>query len=164
MTEQKVEQRSAMVCTYLDRVEALYRDVQQWCTTLGLIVTQGTVELNEEGLPRYDAPCLHIARDGAHIADLVPAGASVIGAQGRVDLVGRIARQALLFQIGKGPTISKRTVVDGKTTDGGPERPMIPGINGDGWYWLEPPARRAKHVDETLFGDLLRDVSDYDLR
>lgn len=164
MTEQIVKQPPGMISDYLERLTALYRDMRHWCSKLGLEVTDGTIELNEEGLPLYTAPSINITRDRAAVAEVVPVGAAIIGARGRVDLIGRMARHAFLFQVGKGPTITIQTVVEGKPNDNEPGRPIIPGIDGDGWYWVEASVRRAKRVDEALFVDLLTDVSDYDFQ
>ncbi|WP_321871712.1 hypothetical protein [Paraburkholderia tropica] len=164
MTDQKLEQLPEMASTYLEHLKSLYEDVREWCAKRGLQVVEGAVEMNEQGLPHYEAPKITITRDGAPVAELVPLGAAIIGARGRVDLKGRLSRHAFLFQVGRGPSITIRATHEGSTSHDGPARPMIQGIDGDGWYWLESHARRAKRVDEALFGDLLADVSDYDFQ
>jgi hypothetical protein len=142
-------------------VSAFLVRAREWCTEQDLTVLDDAVELNEQGMPKYPAPSLHISKHGVSLAKIVPLGAAIIGAQGRIDLIGHVARHAFPFHVGKGPGISIRATVDGKTTSEA-ARPMLSGIDGDDWYWIEAKIRRAKRVDESLFLDLLTDVSDYE--
>ena len=84
MTDQTVEQLPDLVRDYLERVNALYSEVRQWCSQRELEVSEGTIELNEEQTPLYAAPSLRITRGGARLAEVVPIGAAIIGAHGRV--------------------------------------------------------------------------------
>ncbi|PMS16893.1 hypothetical protein C0Z18_22405 [Trinickia dabaoshanensis] len=150
---------------YRDRVAAFMMQAHGWCTARGLVVEEVTTELLEEALPKYEANSLHILTpDRQPLAELLPTGSAIIGALGRIDLRGTLARHAFLFQTGKGPRVSlSDTSADGKTSSDTP-RPIISGIEGDGWYWYEAFIRRAKQVDENLFLDLLTDVSDYEFQ
>jgi len=150
---------------YQERVAAFMDHAQAWCTAHGLTVEKFPTELSEEALPKYQANSLRILRpNGQHLAELLPTGAAIIGALGRIDLQGAIARHAFLFQTGKGPTIGSHIVTsEGKTTHK-TTIPIVKGIDGDGWYWYEAFIRQAKRVDESLFLDLLTDVSDYEFQ
>ncbi|SOE94977.1 hypothetical protein SAMN05414139_07825 [Burkholderia sp. D7] len=162
MTEQKMELQAEQTKVYVERVSAFLAQARAWCTERDLNVSGDSVELNEEHLPKYLAPTLHVStKDGVTVARLVPRGSAIIGAHGRIDLIGHVTRHAFLFQIGKGPTISMKAIIHGKTTSES-SRPMLSGVDGDGWYWMETAIGRAKHVDESLFMDLLTDASDYD--
>ncbi|PPK42856.1 hypothetical protein B0G57_116107 [Trinickia symbiotica] len=146
---------------YLERVTAFLAEASGWCKKHGLSVETGVVTLREERMAEYEAPSLCIAKDGVSVAKIVPVGSKIIGARGRVDLIGRVARHAFLFHVGKGPGISTETV-SGRKSIGSSPTPMLAGVNGDGWYWIEATVRRPKRIDEGLFIDLLTDVSDYE--
>jgi hypothetical protein len=162
MTEKKMEQQSDQTRVYLERVSAFLAKARGWCTERDLDVSADSVELNEEHLAKYHAPALHVStKDGVSVARLTPRGSAIIGGYGRIDLIGHVTRHAFLFQVGNGPTISMKTIVHGKTASES-SRPMLSGVDGDGWYWMEASIGRAKRVDESLFMDLLTDVSDYD--
>ena len=156
--EQKVRQ-------YQECVTAFMAEAQAWCDTHGLVTDEITVELLEEGLPKYSATGLHIlTAERKRLAELLPTGSAIIGALGRIDLRGALARHPFLLQTGTGPSISiSSTTPDGKTTSDTP-LPLISGIRDDGWYWYEAFVRRPKRVDESLFLDLLTDVSDYEFQ
>ena len=100
----------------MERVRAFLVRAREWCTERDLTVQDDVVELNEQGMPKYDAPSLHISKDGVSLAKIVPLGAAIIGAQGRIDLIGPVARHSFLFHVGKGQGISIRASVNGKTT------------------------------------------------
>lgn len=161
MTEPKQESALFSAEEYVQRVETFLIEARRWCESHGLAVERGVVTLREERMAQYDAPSLAISKGGMPVAKILPVGSKIIGAQGRIDLVGRVTRHAFLFHVGKGPTISTQTVIAGKTTNSS-SMPMLSGVDGDGWYWIEATVRRAKRVEESLFLDLLTDVSDYE--
>ena len=161
MAEPKTEDAGFSSVEYVQRVATFLREVSVWCRERGLTVERNAVTLREELMAQYDAPSLYIAKDGVSVAKILPVGSKIIGAQGRVDLIGRVTRHALLFYVGKGPAFSTQTVVGGRTTTSS-STPMLSEVDGDGWYWIEARVRRAKRVDESLFLDLLTDVSDHE--
>lgn len=161
MTEPNQESIFFSAEEYVRRVETFLIEASGWCERHGLAVERGVVTLREERMAEYDAPSLAISKDGMSVAKILPVGSKIIGAHGRVDLVGRVTKHAFLFYVGKGPAISTQTVVAGKAARSSP-MPMLSGVDGDGWYWIEATVRRAKRVEESLFLDLLTDVSDYE--
>ena len=161
MADPKTEDAGSSSVEYVQRVTTFLGRVSAWCREHGLTVERDAVTLNEELMAQYDAPSLYIANDGVPVAKILPVGSKIIGAHGRVDLIGRVTRHALLFYVGKGPAFSTQTIAGGKTTISS-STPMRSGVDEDGWYWIEARVRRAKRVDESLFLDLLTDVSDYE--
>ncbi|MGX7001529.1 hypothetical protein [Caballeronia sp. KNU42] len=161
MAEPKTEDAGFSSVEYVERVTSFLGAVSGWCREHGLTVERDTITLNEELMAQYDAPSLYITKDGVSLAKILPVGSKIIGAHGRVDLIGRVTRHAFLFYVGNGPAFSTRTIAGGKTTASS-STPMLSGVDGDGWYWIEARVRRPKRVDESLFLDLLTDVSDYE--
>ncbi|MFM0739886.1 hypothetical protein PQQ51_21815 [Paraburkholderia xenovorans] len=161
MVEQKTEDAGFSSIEYVQRVTTFLEEVSGWCIEHGLTVDRDAVKLNEERMAQYDAPSLYISKDGVSVARILPVGSKIIGARGRVDLIGRVTRHAFLFYVGKGSAFSTQTTVDGKTVTSSSTR-MISGVDADGWYWIEAKVRRPKLVEESLFLDLLTDVSDYE--
>ncbi|MFM0505170.1 hypothetical protein [Paraburkholderia caffeinilytica] len=161
MAEPKTEDAGFSSVEYVQRVTTFLGEVSGWCRERGLTVERDAVTLSEEQMAQYDAPCLYISKDGVSVAKILPAGSKIIGAHGRVDLIGRVTRHAFLFYVGKGPAFSTQTIIGGKTVTSS-STPMLSGVDGEGWYWIEARVRRAKRVEESLFLDLLTDVSDYE--
>lgn len=158
MTEPNSEHTLSSPEEYVQRVTTFIGEARGWCEHHGLAVENGVVALREELMAEYHAPSLHISKDGASVAKILPIGSKVIGAQGRVDLIGRVTRHAFLFYVEKHPASWTQTAVAAKAIG----TSSAPGIDGDGWYWIEARVRRPKRVDESLFLDLLTDVSDYE--
>lgn len=150
---------------YVSRLEALYSDVAKWVKGAGLKFSRGQIEIREEIPGSYSVPTLVILdADGNKLADLLPVGAWLIGAEGRVDLVGLMDRNSLVYLETGGPSITTRI----KAGDGGSEelsRPLFKGVEHPGWYWIaDTRLGRARPVTKELFLDLLREVSDYGAR
>jgi hypothetical protein len=161
VTEPKTEHALFSAEEYVRCVTAFLRQASAWCNDRGLSVENGILTLREERMAEYEAPSLHISKDGVSVAKILPVGSKIIGAHGRVDLVGRVARHAFLFYVGTGPAFSTQTLVGGKTTSSS-SAPLLAGVDAGDWYWIEARVRRAKRVEESLFVDLLTDVSDYE--
>src|SRR5690349_24472572 len=100
------KQNSTQAMNYTEQVRNFIRQVERWLDPIGLKGSEGSVELNEEDIGRYQAMQLEITdRDDKLIASLVPMGASIIGADGRIDLVGPLDREVILYLTGGGPQV-----------------------------------------------------------
>jgi len=161
VTEPKIEHSLFPSEEYVQRVTSFLTEAKGWCKKRGLAVKDDVVKRREERMAEYEAPSLKISKDGVSVAEIVPIGSKIIAAHGRVDLIGRVTRHAFLFYVGKGPVVSLQTSI-GKEATSSSSAPMLSGVDGDGWYWIEAKVRQAKRVDESLFIDLLTDVSDYE--
>ena len=150
---------------YISRLTKLYSSVETWIERTDLKAIRNTVELNEEVPGRYEAPTLKILdAQGKKVAELLPVGAWIIGAEGRVDLVGLLDRNGLVYLREGGPHIQV-TESEGPKDSREWTRPLFKGVEQTGWYWIGEPRRgRAHPLPKELFLDLLSEVSDYDVR
>ena len=147
---------------YISRLVDLYADVEIWTEGSDLRTKQGKMELHEEAPGRYQVPTLAI-RDvqGNKLADLVPVGAWIIGAEGRVDMVGSMDVNSLVYLKAGGPAVITKEVVGGRSSEDRPT-PLFKGVKGAGWYWIEDKRLgRARPLSKQLFLDLLSEVSDH---
>ncbi|MGD9504962.1 MAG: hypothetical protein AB7W37_08610 [Syntrophobacteraceae bacterium] len=157
-----VETQEQAVQVYRKRVSELYESVRNWAHDASLQTTEETVELNEEAYGHYEAPKLSVkTADGKIIAELVPMGASIIGSEGRVDVVGKYDK-AIVVYVAEGPALT--TVItcgDQKETH---VTKFYRGIKGAGWYYVEDRRRgKAYEVDKEMLYELLGEVSDYEI-
>jgi len=161
-----MDQLQEKVATYQQRVRAFITLARGWCTAHGLRVDEIATHVFESYAPKYEASSMRILTGDSDIpiAELLPTGSAIIGAQGRIDLTGRLARHAFLYQVGKGPGIAIPTMTGDGTVPRETPTPIYSGIDGDGWYWYEASIRKAKRVDEALFLDLITDVSDHEFQ
>ena len=158
--ETKVDQKKK---DYLKWLNELYQDIKKWVKTRALVVKEKEVNLNEELLGQYKAPGLIIIdKKGEKIAELQPVGAQIIGANGRVDLIGKLDQMYLVYLEPSGPSLSITEKVTNEKTQK-PSRPLFRGVDNPGWYWIESARLgRARVATEELFLDLLTEVSDYE--
>ena len=144
---------------YCTRVEQLYEDIQQWLPGDLFEFGREKTWLNEEGIGEYFADKLALKdKAGAVVAALVPKGAQVIAAEGRVDLEGKYDTVPLLWLKQDGPSLSS-------SLNGAPVRTrfFFSRIESEGWYWIEDARRGKAHpVTSELLRELLWQVSDYE--
>ncbi|MGA2027016.1 MAG: hypothetical protein ABSH17_08110 [Syntrophobacteraceae bacterium] len=153
--------RSDRIKEYLERLRNLYDSVLPWCQKQGLNVTQEEAKLVEENLGAYTAPALIITASGSIIANLKPIGTNIIGASGRVDIIGSLDKDSLVYLEVGGPSIKTSVSTGGKVIEQS-SKPFFKGVTREGWYWIEERRLgRARIFDEQLFLDLLTEVSDY---
>ncbi|MEE4204373.1 MAG: hypothetical protein V2I45_12140 [Halieaceae bacterium] len=149
---------------YLDRVNGLFTQIERWSRERDLTSSRYSIQLNEEAYGVYTAEGLRLsAADGTPLGALIPIGASIIGAKGRVDFEGTVDQAILVDWDVGGPVFESviRAGEEEQTT----RRPIYRGVDEAGWYWVESrQLARAHRLDERLFWDLLFLVSDYDLR
>jgi hypothetical protein len=147
---------------FLNRLAHLFSDIEAWVKRRNLRVACSKLTLNEEAYGAYEVEKLSILEtDGRRVGEMLPVGASVIGAMGRVDLIGPLAREILVYLDKGGPCITKSTM-DGNHRETHTV-PLYRGVDVAGWYWIESrKLSRARKLDEALFLDLLAEVSDYE--
>ena len=146
---------------YRQNVSTLFEQVKTWMEDIPFSTKEESIELNEEKSGRYSISKLVIFDENDHLlAELAPSAAWVIGAKGRMDLVGEFEREILVY------------------LDAAPSKPVFPskhdnpekekfrlykGIEQDGWYWIESKHLMRSHiVNQELFLDLLAEVSNYE--
>lgn len=143
-----------------NRVLRLYADVDGWIVGTSLRAERHDHMVTEEMYGSYHIPELEVKRSsGEHVASLVPMGASVIAAEGRVEIVGGRGREPLVYLAAGGPQID---VMIGTGQDAiHTSRRVFKDVTSEGWYWLEDVRLgRARLLDSALFRDLIRAVSD----
>lgn len=160
------ENQTESLQQYLRRTEALLCDLEKWGATFDLQIKRGQTTINEERHGQYCVETLVLNdAQGKRIAEVAPFGESIIGAQGRVDLVGDYGKREKIVYLNEGgPTLTTGTVgADGaceKST-----RKLYRGVDAEGWFWVSPsPIRRAYPVTREVFADLLSAVTGHEFK
>ena len=84
-SEPKIENPEAVKSEWLDRLEALVRDVKGWAEADGWRTRRITKTVNERRLGKYEVPVLLMEKDAVEVV-LNPVARFVPGADGAVDL------------------------------------------------------------------------------
>lgn len=147
---------------FLQSVKTLYQQIEHWGASKGLQFTRENIQLNEEAYEPYTAEKLSVLdTEGKTIAEFIPKGASIIGAKGRIDLVGNVDSVILVDWDQGGPHFTT-TIDDGINKDT-QTVPVYRSVDEAGWYWVESrKLARAHRFDACLFFDLLPSVSEHD--
>jgi len=156
------EQRAIILERFLKSIDTLYDNISSWLSPYGSSTLQEEIEIIEEASGTYKANKLTIQDEKKEtIASIMPVGAWVIGANGRVDLIGKLDKVIIVNLEKGGPTLSTTVKVgDHQETA---TRQFYKGIKESGWYWIEDKRRGKAHLlDKELFLELLSEVSDYE--
>lgn len=150
---------------YCRGLEDLYAAVRSWLSSSGFRTIRDTTSLHETATGRYQAPVLRILRkDGSHLATLMPKGAWIIGAKGRVDLVGPMDIQPILLLASGGPALTTTTTIKGEEIERH-TRPFFKGVDREGWYYIDDSSPAiARHLTKDAFLSLLERVAGYEAR
>ncbi len=148
------------ITRYLKRVESLYSEVKVWVEPLSTEFIDTTVM--EQASGPYSASCLIIKSGVSEIAKLEPLGTWIIGAEGRVDLIGSNDKTTLVY-LKQGGSLIESIESEGGREMNRSTTVLFQGIEEDGWYWIEDKRRgRAILITQDLFRDLVSEVSDYE--
>jgi hypothetical protein len=154
-----MEQLADTKTEYLTALDGLYDDVDDWVKIRGFETVRGLKEIREEEFGIYEAPTLEIKLGERFIARLDPIGASIVGADGRVDLKGRVTSEIISLFEKPRPSIAISDVFNEEV----PKQrmyPFYPEVTEPGWYWIQFRVRgRAHRMSKELFIELLDHVS-----
>lgn len=146
---------------YLAKLAALYVDFRTWLKPVGIETSQYEIRLLEEAFGAYVAPGMKLYLNNRLLADVRPVGAAIIGASGRVDIVGSVATATLVYLEKGGPriTITETSGNHSHTTHG----PLLfVGIGNSGWYWIQDrQSHKALPLGKDLCLNLISSVSDH---
>lgn len=130
---------------YQQRLNHLYDNIKKWVEGEEFIVTTFSVEIFEEG-EHYVAPALRVQTMGGKIlASLKPQGASIVLAEGLVEVENWWENEHLIYLPAGGPQIRD---------DCGTQQLIYEGIEQEGWYWDR--LNTCPHfLNKTVFLELL---------
>ncbi len=134
---------------YLTKVNQLFGDIKNWLKDTNLHVEQQETKIAEVLTGDYLAPTLSISINQEKLAKIVPIGACIIEAEGRIDVEGWLGIEHIAYLINGGPRL-------------GAGRKMFPDVNCDGWYWLENNlSGRAHLMSQSSFLNVFTQATDY---
>jgi len=84
------------ICNWQERVESLFEQIEGWCDNLENVTCDdpGNIEMSEQmmvdfKLPAIDMPSRRVLHNGNVMMFIKPYGLWIIGANGRIDVIGR---------------------------------------------------------------------------
>jgi hypothetical protein len=132
-------------------VNQLYSDITHWLKDQKeLHIEQHSVEIGEDLTGFYTAPTLVISSPTEKLAEFKPEGACIIEAEGRIDVLGWLGVEYIIYMVNGGPIL------------GGAQ--MFKDIDADGWYWAENNLKNKAHLmNQENFFKLFTQATDYEL-
>ncbi len=156
------KEKKAVLDEYLKNISECYTMVGEWLNEKSLL--SKTIEYNiyEKASGEYTTEKLLIYKDkNNQIAEIIPVGTWIIGANGRIDLIGNFDQQILIY-------LKKDIKIKTSITTSTDEEEyqvsesshfLYKGFEQDGWYWIEDKRLGKAHVlNKELFFDLLSEV------
>jgi virulence-associated protein VapD len=155
---------NAVAERYAERLNALYDSIETWLDKEQYHFERGSVELEQQNIGKYTAPTLTITNTHIkeRVAELKPDGALVIAAEGRVDIIGDIDSDYLLYLVSdSGIDVDVSTKVENASETTEAKRwSVFRGFQHEGWYFTEVRRlARVKPINKELFIDILAEVS-----
>jgi hypothetical protein len=150
---------------FVERVDKLISSMQEWVKDTGLKARASTITIEETVLGEYSIKVIEFNdKEGKIVAKVIPVGAYVIAAEGRVDIKGYLRKESVVFLTQGVSGIF--TKVAGEVIDSSQNYSGCHSvITSEGWYWLEDKGlRKAYLLDRKLFLELITRVSDYEFR
>ena len=151
------------IADFTNEVERLLSEIESWVQAENLLSARSSISVSEEALGRYTVSKLELnTQDGKKLADLVPIGTRILGANGRIDLRGPYDNAILVHLNKGGPTVT--TTINAGTPEAQTRTiPFYRGIGHAGWYWIDRTSNHQGHaIDKECFLNLLSQVSDYE--
>lgn len=145
---------------YKSKLATLFTDIRKWVSDFGLEILQEEIRIEEEAIGEYFVDKLIIKLDNKPIAEIVPVGAWILGANGRVDIIGNVDR-IILVDLNEGGPKATITISDGSTKQLN-SKPFYKGIDEAGWYWIDRSTSRGHRVKKDEFIQLLSEASGHD--
>lgn len=149
---------------WLDYLDALYAKIEsflsKYLSTGQIRAEYADLILNEENIGRYEARQM-VLRIGRQQVDLVPIGTLLIGAKGRVDVVGPAGTAPLLLVDKRVPGPASLIHVQVGISGKPPEMPGKPEEEIQ-WEWrilTRPPERRFIELTQQSFFNLIMEVA-----
>ncbi|MDD5034252.1 MAG: hypothetical protein PHE55_05795 [Methylococcaceae bacterium] len=148
---------------FLNEVSALYSEIREWISGTNLVYDEEPISINEKNCGKYETKKVLLSKkDGTRIAEIVPIGAWVIGANGRIDFKG-LHDQIIIVHLSQGGPAANLTIRDAEGHPVTQSKPLFRGINEEGWYWIEHKLSSKGHqLTAELFFDILADISNYE--
>jgi hypothetical protein len=138
---------------YLQRVKQFYDDIQNWLKDENWVFVTQPTEIYEE-LGHYVVPFLSIKTAADELlAEMKPAGASVVMAEGLIEVVGRFDNDYVDYMLAGGPIIVEPS---------GIKRSIYQSVNVDGWYWDRFDAEPLLINNKNSLMQLMTWVNDYE--
>lgn len=144
----KSEANRQQILKYVERIEQLYTKIRKWLAETNLVIIETRISILEQ-IADYKVTGLLIkTQAGKTLAEIKPAAASVIIAEGKIDMVGWLGTEYLLYMLKPRPELGTA---------------LYKGITQDDWYWIEDSYRnRAHRIEKNLLLELITLVSDYE--
>lgn len=160
------EKNQVILNEYIDNISDFYNMATEWLKEKSLSYKKVNHNINETKSGKYTVEKLIIYKNKTEkIAEICPIGAWIIGANGRIDLIGDFDQQILIYlkkDLKIKTSISISTDEDeyevSKNTYS-----LYKGVDRNGWYWIEnKQLGKTYAINKELFFDLLAEVSDYE--
>ena len=156
MSASKIEDKKVQL--FLEKLEELYKFVEEFCKEQNLEYRYEDIEIYEEFGGRYKTKELFVYKDGEFLFKLKPVGAYIIAADGRVDLIGKFDEKRLIFLTRQHELVTKLEengkILSEKRT------PLYSGFRGAGWY-IALERKRVTPLSKVSLCQVLEEVSEF---
>lgn len=147
---------------YNRELSQVAKQFTEWTKELGHSVSlqeEKTVEKTEEPSGTYKSTQFELLLDETLKLSIIPYGIWIIGAKGRIDIVGPSGREKLVYFMPEGPAVSVGEPGETYTTEAKHTHPILSNIRDEGWYWYDDSTyRRAEKFSKETVAQILERI------
>lgn len=159
MTKESVE---AEIEWYNGQLKKVADQFSEWVKELGHSISrvnEKKIEKAEELSGTYKATQFDLRLDETLNVSLIPYGIWIIGAKGRVDIVGPAGREKLVYLLPEGPAVSVAEPGEPYNTETEHTHQIFSNIQEEGWYWYDDSIyRRAEKFSKETVAQILERI------
>ncbi len=147
---------------YNQELKKVARQFTGWVEELGYTISrqeEKTVEKTEELSGTYSTIQFELLLNEILRLSLVPYGIWIIGAKGRIDIVGPSGREKLVYFMLEDPVVSVSEPGETYTKETKHTHQIFSNIREEGWYWYDDSTyRRAEKFSKETVAQILERV------
>ncbi len=122
---------------FLNKIRELYNQIENFVNKYDLKYKYDDISLYEEYAGKYWTQEMYISKDGEFLFKLKPIGAYIIGADGRVDIIGKFDSKVIIYleKLYKMEFATSTESGDKKECVSPSTVSLYDGYEGPGWYF-----------------------------
>jgi len=136
---------------FLNKLNELYSQIENFANKYSLKYRYEEIQIYEEYAGKYLAKEMYVLKDGEFLFKLKPIGAYIIGADGRVDIIGRLDSKVIIYL----EKLYKMEVAI--STD---NIPLYEGYEGPGWY-ISSEQKKILPLNDQNICSILEEISEF---
>ena len=149
---------------FLNKLNELYCQIENFVNKYGLKYRYEEIQIYEEYAGKYFAKEMYVSRDGEFVFKLKPIGAYIIGADGRVDMIGTLDTKVIVYleKLYKMEFTVSTELRNKEELVSTSSIPLYDGYEGPGWY-ISSERKKILPLNDQNICSILEEISEFSI-